>query len=69
MNLLKLIICYITERQHRKCFDKWYCQDVRITLLGKIDIMLLNILSSIYPDYRPFLKKWHTGNKYERYTS
>jgi len=69
MKLLKYIVCYLTERQHRRVFDLWYCQDVKINLHGEIDIMILNLLSKIYPDYRPFLKEWHDGNKYQRYTS
>ena len=69
MKMLKFIVCYLTELQHRKCFDKWYCQDTKINLCGKVNIMLLNLLSKIYSDYRSFLKEWHTGNKYQRYTS
>lgn len=69
MKIIKYIVCYLTERQHRKCFDKWYYQDVKIKLRDKIDIMLLDLLFKIYPDYRSFLKEWHTGNKYQRYTS
>lgn len=68
MEVIKYLFCYLTEKHHRKVFDTWYCQDVIITFHGKLDILILNVIQKLIPDYRRFLKKWHEDNNYQRYT-
>jgi len=66
MKGLKYLICYLCEKHHRKVFDKWYVQDVKITWRGKIDCWVLNLIHKIIPDYRRYLRSNHVG--YGRYT-
>ena len=65
--MIKYMFCFLIEKHHRKVFDKWYRQDSVITLLGIIDIFLLNILQKLMPDYRRFLRE-KDPIKYNRYT-
>ncbi len=66
MKAIKFIICYLAEKHHRKVFDTWYCQDVVITLKGRFDIFILDVIQKLVPDYRRFLK--HNQPNYQRYT-
>lgn len=66
METIKYIICFLCEKHHRKVFDRWYNQDVVITLRGKIDCFILDLIQRFIPDYRRYLRA--NQPNYMRYT-
>lgn len=68
--LIKYVVCYFTEKQHRYVFDNLYLQDYKSnTLYQSIKLILYKILCRIVPDFREYLNHWHKSKKddYLRY--
>jgi len=76
MKIMKYVICYLIEKQHRFVFDNIYIcyEDTRykpMNFYKHFRLWFYKLIFPLIPDFREYLKLWHKEKKndYLRYNN